>query len=60
MFNSAEHELINAHKYEYIKNLGFFQAQIGLELFFSCSSMLKCQQIYIHKQGKIQAQLSCS
>ena len=29
MLNSAEHELLNAHKYENIKNFSIFQAQIS-------------------------------
>ena len=40
MLNSAEHELLNAHKYEFIKKFGIFQAQICLECYFSCSQML--------------------
>ena len=36
--NSAEHEILNAHKYKNIKKFSFFQAQISLECcFFSCS-----------------------
>ena len=35
--NSAEHEILNAHKYENIKNFSFFfQAQISLESYYSC------------------------
>ena len=37
MLNSAEHELLNAHKYENIKNFSIFQAQKNLECCFSCS-----------------------
>ena len=35
MLNSAEHEVLNAHKYKNIKKFGFFQARINLECYFS-------------------------
>ena len=40
--NSADHEILNAHKYKKIsrKFWGFFQAQLSLECYFSCSFML--------------------
>ena len=31
MLNSAEHEILNAHKYKKIKKFSFFQAQISIE-----------------------------
>ena len=34
MVNPAEHEILNAHKYENIKKFSFFQAQISLECYF--------------------------
>ena len=34
MFNSAEHEILNAHKYKNIKKFGSFKAQISLECYF--------------------------
>ena len=37
MLNSAEHEILNAHKYKNIEKLGIFQTQISLECCFSCS-----------------------
>ena len=37
ILNSAEHEILSAHKYKNIKKLSIFQAQIGLECYFSCS-----------------------
>ena len=37
MLNSAEHEILNAHKYENIKKFNILQAQISLECYFSCS-----------------------
>ena len=37
MLNSAEHEILNAHKYKSIKKFSIFQAQIGLKHYFSCS-----------------------
>ena len=37
MLNSAEHEILNAHKYKNIKKFSIFQAQINLECYFSCS-----------------------
>ena len=37
MLNSAEHEILNAHKYKNIKKLSIFQAHISLECYFSCS-----------------------
>ena len=36
MLNLAELEILNAHKYENIKKY-FFQAQLSLECYFSCS-----------------------
>ena len=45
MLNSAEHEILDAHKSNNIKKFGFFQAQISLECYFSCSEMLKCQYL---------------
>ena len=37
MLNSAEHEILDAHKWKYIKKFSIFQAQITLECYFSCS-----------------------
>ena len=37
MLNSAEHEILNVHKYKNIKKVSFYQAQISLECYFSCS-----------------------
>ena len=37
MLKSVEHEILNADRYKYIKKFGFFQAQIGLECYFSRS-----------------------
>ena len=37
MLSSAEHEILNAHKYKNIKKLSIFQAQISLVCYFSCS-----------------------
>ena len=34
MFNSAKHDILNAHKYKNIKKLSIFQAQITLECYF--------------------------
>ena len=45
MFNSFEHEIVNAHKYKNIKKFGLFLAQISLECYFSRSLMLKCQHL---------------
>ena len=45
MLNSVEHEILNAHKYKNIKKLSFFQTQISRKCYFSCSQMLKCQQL---------------
>ena len=36
MLNSAEYEILNAHKYKIIKKFSFFQAQISLQCYFSC------------------------
>ena len=36
MLNSAEHKVLNAHKYENIKKFSIFQAQVSLEYYFSC------------------------
>ena len=35
--NSAEHDILNAHKYKTTKKFCFFLAQISLECYFSCS-----------------------
>ena len=45
MLNSAEHEILNAYKCKNIKKFSIFQAQISPECYFSCSEMLKCQQL---------------
>ena len=45
MLNSTEHEIVNAHKYKYIKKFGLFEAQLSLQCYFSRSYMLKCQQL---------------
>ena len=37
MLNLAEHEILNAHMYEIIKNSRIFQAKNSLEFYFSCS-----------------------
>ena len=37
MLNSAEHEILNAHKYKNIKKFSIFQAHLSLECYFSCS-----------------------
>ena len=37
MLNSAEHEILNTHKYENIKKFSIFQAHKSLECYFSCS-----------------------
>ena len=44
MLNSAEHEILNAHKYENIKKLGLFSAHSW--------------HFNIYEQGKFHAQLS--
>ena len=31
ILNSVEHEILNAHKYKYIKKFGFFKAQVSIE-----------------------------
>ena len=37
MLNSAEHEILNAHKYKNIVKFSILQAQISLECYFSCT-----------------------
>ena len=37
MLSSAEHEILNAHKFENVKKFSILQAQISLERYFSCS-----------------------
>ena len=37
MLNSVEYEILNAYKYKNFKKLSFFQAQISVEGYFSCS-----------------------
>ena len=37
MLNSAELEILKAHKYKNIKKFSFFQAQRSVECYFSCS-----------------------
>ena len=45
MLNSAGYEISNAHKYKKNQEIQHFQAQVSLEYYFCCSSMLKCQQL---------------
>ena len=45
MLISAKHEISDALKYKNIKKFSIFQAQMSLECYFSCSQMLKCQQL---------------
>ena len=52
MLNSADHEILNAHKYKNIKKLSIFQAQISLECNFPAH---KCWHLWA---GKFHAQLS--
>ena len=47
MLISAEHEILNAYKYEYIKKFSIFQGQKKLKWYFSCLEMLKCQQLLV-------------
>ena len=42
MLNSAEHEILNAHKYKNIKKFCIFHAHISLQCYLSCSYILKC------------------
>ena len=61
MLNSAQHVILNAHKYKSIEKVSIFQAQISLERYFSCSYMLKCQQLLhfnINEQENFHTQLS--
>ena len=44
MLNSAEHWILNAHKYKNLKTFSFF-FRLSLECYFSCSLILKCQQL---------------
>ena len=37
MLNSAEHEILNARKYNNIKKFSFFHTQISLKCYFSRS-----------------------
>ena len=46
MLNSAEHEILNAHKCKNIKKLSFFQAQISLEHYFSSLINVKCNNCW--------------
>ena len=48
VLNSAKHETLTAHKYKNIQKFSFFRAQQSLECYFSCSLMLKCQQLIIY------------
>ena len=61
MFNSAEHEILNAHKYTHIKKFCFFS---GLEFCFF-SGLDKPRMLFsllinfnIYEQEKFHAQLS--
>ena len=59
MLNSAEHEILNVHKY--IENLCIVQAQISLECHFFPApnvKMLNCWHFEIYEQGKFHAQLN--
>ena len=45
VLNSAEREILNAHKFKSIKKFSILQAQISLECYFSCLEMSICQQL---------------
>ena len=36
MLNSADHKILNTHKYKISRNSAFFQAQISQECYFPC------------------------
>ena len=40
MLGSAEHEILNAHKYKNIKEFSIFQAHIRLERYFPAHKLL--------------------
>ena len=40
MLNSAEHEILDVHKYKYVKKLSHFHTQISLKCYFSAH---KCE-----------------
>ena len=54
MLNSAENEIVNAHKYKKYQEIQlFFYAQISLECYISCSYMLNTKNYWhfnIYKQ----------
>ena len=72
MLNSAEHEILKAHKYKNIKKFNLFQAQISLYIgcyFFLLINvkmptiiflLINCWHFNIYKQEKFHAQLSCA
>ena len=55
MHNSAEHEILNAGKYENIKNYTFSSSD-NPRMLFSCS--YNCWHFNIYEQEKFHAQLS--
>ena len=55
MFNSAEHETLNSHKYKNIKKFNFIQAQISLNAIFELTVVGILSFI---NAGKFPAQLS--
>ena len=60
MLNSAEHEILNAHKYENIK-FSIFQSQISLECYFpahKCENANNRWRFNIYELEKLLAQLS--
>ena len=62
MLNSAEHELLNAHNYENIKEYGIFHLDKPRMLFFLLINdkmpTKNCWHFNIYGQEKIHAQLS--
>ena len=44
MFNSAEHEILNAHKYKNIKKFSILQAQMSIEYYFSAHKLININQ----------------
>ena len=50
MLNSAEHEILNAHKYKNIKKFSIFQSHISLECYFFLLINFKMPTIF---PGKI-------
>ena len=58
MLNSAEHEILNAHKYKNIMKLSIFLAQIILECYFLLIKVEIPTTVFVAEKVSCSAELS--